>query len=168
MQLFWLENVRDRRVQRWAPFFLLAIVSGCQCSEDAESPEGAPYTLSILEVTSCPAPPEIDVARVRLVGVKVRLVGHHARGVPANYFYASVLTTDGDRYLADAVGCSPRLSGAPLAPGQAAEGFLNFPLPNGKIPDKVVYSPAVEGQRDSGSAVEVPLDPLGPSLPGSK
>jgi len=68
--------------------------------------------------------------------------------VPANYFYASLLTTDGERYLAEYPGCDPVLSGTPLGRGQSGEGFLNFPLPPSKTPEKIVYSPVlIDGEK---------------------
>ena len=145
-------------MRRWALYLICGVVPGCQCSKpEGDSVATSPYSLSILEVTPCPASPEVDTGRVRLVGVKVRIVGHHPRGVPANYFYASLLTTDQNRYLADYAGCSPRLSGKPLAPGEAAEGYLNFPVPVGKVPDKLVYAAALGGQHEGSSTVELRL-----------
>lgn len=125
--------------------------------EEAPLDPRAPYQLSILETTACPLPPGLDPARVRIVGVKVRLRGNHEKNVPANYFYASVLTSDQSRYLAEHSGCSPVLTGAPLAPGEIAEGYLNFPVPSGKIPEVLAYSPALSGLSEAASAVELSL-----------
>src|SRR5690606_21170119 len=118
------------------------LLSACDGWEFFQSEEtivsDEPYRLSILGTETCPLPEKLDPKKVMILSYRVRLRGQHPLGVPANYFYASLLTTDGSRYLADYAGCSPLLSGPPLLPGQVAEGFLNFPIPPHKSPDKLV------------------------------
>lgn len=117
-----------------------------------------PYVLSILNVEACPLPEGLDAKRVTILSYNVRLRGQHEHGVPANYFYASLLTTDGSRYLADFPGCEPLLSGPPVGPGDSAQGYLNFPVPPGKTPSKLVYAPTLTGDTPGESLVELTLD----------
>ncbi len=143
---------------RLLPFWLGAsLLLGCRSSEDVEGTTAQPLRLTLLEVTPCPAPPGLDAHKVQVLGVRVRVEGHHPRGVPANYFYASLLTNDQARYLAERAGCSPVLAAPPLEPGQSAEGFLNFPVPVGKTIDTLVYAPRVGGPHDGEARVELAL-----------
>jgi len=116
-----------------------------------------PYALSIMSTESCPLPQGLNPKAVAIVSYKVRLRGNHPEKVPANYFYASLLTTDGARYLADYPGCSPVLSTPPVAMGEIADGYLNFPIPPGKTPHKLVYAPALTGTPKGDSLVEIAL-----------
>lgn len=113
--------------------------------------------MSILSTESCPLPAELDPKKVAIHSFRVKLVGVHPQGVPANYFYASLLATDGSRYLADYAGCKPLLSGDPLYPGQVAEGHLNFPLPPSATPEKIVYAPELTGTPAGSPVVEISL-----------
>lgn len=116
-----------------------------------------PYTLSILSTESCPLPEGLNPRTVMIMSYQVRLRGRHPEKVPANYFYASLLTTDGARYLADFPGCSPVLSASPVKPGEAADGYLNFPIPPGKTPHKLVYAPTLSGKPKGSSLLEITL-----------
>lgn len=75
------------------------------------------------------------------LGVKVRLTGRYPSRVPANYFYASLVSRDGERYLPTADGCRPLLSGAPLLPGETREGYANFPIAAKRSAQKLAYAP---------------------------
>ena len=131
-------------------FVFLAALSaaGCQSRGAPPSTEGqpeeAPFSVALLETQACPLPPGVDPKQKRILGVKVRVEANHPGRVGANYFYASLLTKGGERYLAELGGCEPTLAHPPLAPGEGAEGFLNFPLPLDESPDRVVYSPNLD------------------------
>ncbi len=134
----------------------LPACDGWEIFQSDETPLGdEPFVLSILNVEACPLPEGLDPKAVTIKSYNVRLRGQLEQGVPANYFYASLLTTDGSRYLADYPGCEPLLSAAPVLPGETAEGYLNFPVPPGKVPDKLVYAPALTTAEH---LVEIPLN----------
>ena len=119
---------------------------GWELGDDQDSVEpGRPYRLTVVDTETCPLPAHLDPKNVLIQSYRVRLVGGYDRGVPANYFYASLLCTDGTRYLADFEGCAPLLSGPPVGKGQVAEGYLNFPVPPGKTPETIVYAPELLG-----------------------
>lgn len=127
-----------------------------------------PYVLSILGAESCALPEGLDPKVVTIVSYNVRLRGQHAQKVPANYFYASLLTTDGSRYLSDFPGCTPLLSGPPVGPGETAQGYLNFPVPPGKTPERLVYAPTLTGKSKGTEVVELHLNstpPVDPEAP---
>jgi hypothetical protein len=150
--------VLDRRTILWS---LLPWVTGCQQlglfpSDSEEISDGAPYTLSILAQENCSLPENLDPKTVIIQSFKVKLVGRTGSGVPANYFYASLLTEDGNRYLAGFEGCAPVLSGAPLSPGQSAVGFLNFPLPPSKVTKTLEYSPRLMDDHEA-STTRLPV-----------
>ena len=113
--------------------------------------------VTVLDVTACPPPVGFDTARMQLIGVRVEVQGGHPRGVPANFFYGSLLTTDHSRYLAELPGCSPALSHPPLRPGESAQGYLNFPVPLGKSVETLVYAPPLPGRAYGEGAVELAL-----------
>lgn len=135
-------------------------MAGCtdvgSTKQDAED-QNLPYTLTVLETRGCPLPEGVNEKEQRIFGVHVRLEGHREGGLPANYFYASVLTQDGARYLAELSGCEPVLSGPPLYPGQTAEGFVNFPLPLSKTPKMLEYAPLIDPGDPVAHGSEVPL-----------
>ena len=116
---------------------------------------GIPYRLRILSTESCALPAHLSPKNVTIVSYKVRLEGNLSSKVPTNYFYASLLTTDGERYLSSYFGCEPLLSGEPLGPGQSAEGFVNFSIPPSKIPEKLVYAPKLMQLSETTATVEL-------------
>lgn len=124
--------------------------------EGADS-SGAPYQLQILSSAPCPLPPGLNPEVVTIRSYRVRLRASDASGVPANYFYASVLTKDGSRYLASYEGCAPVLSLDPLGSLEEAEGYLNFPMPPSKIPDALVYAPELLSRTENESTVTLSL-----------
>jgi hypothetical protein len=135
---------------------LLPWTTGCRdidrsLSGESAVPEGAPYILTILTQENCPVPEGLDPRNVIIQSYKVKLVGGTTTGVPANYFYASLLTEDGHRYLAEFEGCAPVLSGPPLDSGQTAVGYLNFPLPPSKSAKTLEFAPRL--LRDEESAI---------------
>ena len=121
-------------------------------------PEGQPYRLTVLSTDVCPLPEHLDAKNVTLMGYRVRLEGNLDSRVPANYFYAALITSDGERYLSTYYGCSPVLAQEPLREGQLAEGYLNFSLPPGKAPEKLVYSPELLGAKAESALTELALD----------
>lgn len=150
----------------WLAVPLLAACDGWEVFQSDDAPLGPePYVFSLLNAESCPLPEGLDPKQVTIVSYNVRLRGQHPQKVPVNYFYASLLTTDGSRYLADFPGCSPLLSGPPVGPGETAQGYLNFPVPPGKAPARLVYSPELTGTPKTTPVVELLLNPAGPSSP---
>ena len=146
---------------------LLAIAAGlgstsCQglhlFEDEAPLDPSAPYGISILETGSCPLPPGVDAARMRILGLRVRLRAGRD-DVPANFFYASVLTNDENRYLAEHTGCTPVLSGRPLRAGEVREGYLNFPLPLEKSAQTLVYAPLIDGLSEKEQTKSLALGP---------
>lgn len=139
------------------------LVSVAACNDEAPFEAGeaeagnAPYTFTVLETRGCPLPEGVNEKEQRIFGVHVRLEGHHEGGVPANYFYASVLTQDGARYLAELSGCEPVMSGPPLYPGETAVGFFNFPLPLSKTPKTLEYAPLMDSGDSVAQRSEIPL-----------
>jgi hypothetical protein len=137
---------------RTAALLLLgALLPSCEGWEFGERAPalngGAPFSLSVEKTEACAAEPGADPRRGPLLGVLVRVTGRHEAGTPANYFYGSLLTRSGERYLAELAGCAPVLSGPPLGPGESRTGYLNFPIPAGALPDRVAYAPSFDGTR---------------------
>lgn len=117
-------------------------LSGCR-ELGLDPPAEAPYELDILSTETCALPSATGESARTVLGVKVRLTSHTELGLAANYYYASILTSDGSRYLAELPGCEPVLSGAPLRPSETAEGFLNIPIPPQKKAETLVYLPPI-------------------------
>jgi hypothetical protein len=121
---------------------------GCQANNGGTTGGGQPFEVEVTSVTYCEsgqeASPKDGPAREGALGVKVRLTGRYESGVPANYFYASLLSRDGTRYLAATAGCRPLLSGPPLLPGESREGYVNFPLQAKKGADRLAYAPNLD------------------------
>lgn len=131
-----------RRATRLLIFLAGSAALSCQ-SMGGDPATNEPYSFEILSSEECALPTAGAQPQRTLLGVKVRLKSHTDLGVPANYYYGSVLTKDGARYLAELPGCQPVLSGPPLRKGQSAEGYLNFPVPPQKTAETVVYLPAI-------------------------
>lgn len=132
---------------RWLCFCSLSCLS---CGTQAGTASASPFELEVTSVTVCEPTGEASAStRTKAesssgpstLGVKIRLTGHFPSRVPANYFYASLVSRDGSRYLPTAEGCRPLLSGAPLLPGETREGYANFPLVAKKSAQKLAYSP---------------------------
>ena len=119
--------------------------------------EKTPYRLRLLSTESCALPTHLSPKNVTIVGYRVRLEGNLSSKVPANYFYASLLTTDGERYLSSFYGCEPLLAGEPLGPGESAEGFVNFSIPLSKTPGQLVYAPKLMLLSEAASTTELSL-----------
>ena len=116
-----------------------------------------PYRLRLLSTESCALPAHLSPKNVTIVSYRVRLEGNLSSKVPANYFYASLLTTDGERYLSSFYGCEPLLAGEPLGPRESTEGFVNFSIPPSKIPEKLVYAPQLLQLSEAASTTELKL-----------
>ena len=103
----------------------------------------APFELDVVAVRDCEAP---TYARLEngemLLGVKVRLRALRDQ-TPQNYFYAALLDSEQRRYPASFGGCSPRLTGEPLAAGTTATGFVNFRLPREASGLSFEYAPRI-------------------------
>lgn len=128
------------------PFLILSVLvasASCQPNGKAEGAGASAYTLEILSTETCSLPSRSGEPARSVLGVKVRLTSHTHLGLAANYFYGSVLTTDGSRYLAELPGCQPVLSAAPLLASESAEGFLNLPVPPQKKAETLVYLPPI-------------------------
>lgn len=123
----------------------------CQAATVPVAGGTPPFEVEVTSVAVCDAnertsPPGVasGLSGEGTFGVKVRLTGRYASGVPANYFYASLLSRDGTRYLSAAAGCGPLLSGPPLLPGETREGYANFPLQAKKNARRLSYAPNLE------------------------
>lgn len=127
---------------RWILSGVAPLLLSCQGGA-GDSVLTDPYAFEILASEECTLPTAGAQAPRTLLGVKVRITSHSDLGVPANYYYGSVLTKDGARYLAELPGCQPVLSRAPLRKGETAEGYLNFPIPRQKTAETVVYLPVI-------------------------
>lgn len=123
-------------------FLALSALTSCQGFEASTAPE-APYELEIVSTETCSLPSAPGDPPRTVLGVRVRLTSHTELGLAANYYYGSILTTDGSRYLAELPGCRPVLSSAPLRPSETAEGFLNIPIPPQKKAETLVYLPPI-------------------------
>lgn len=123
-------------------------------SGDQEAP---PFRLELLETESCPLPDGLDPKKVTIHSYRVKLTSELKSGVPANYFYASLLTTDGQRYLAEFSGCSDALNDTPLKKGESIDGYLNFPVPPSKTPETLVYAPKLLELSTAESTLELPV-----------
>jgi len=152
-------------VKRRNQFAVTALVlsggcSGCSVFEHkVENQVDHPYQLKLLNLESCPLPEHLNPKDVVLLSYRVRIQSNLASKVPANYFYASLLTTDGERYLSTYYGCAPLLTADPLGEGETADGFFNFSIPASKIPEKLVYSPKLLNISEQDALVELQVDP---------
>lgn len=127
----------------------------CQAAAGSDPSAAPPFEVEVTSVTVCetgasaqtaPAPKAPEGSGATL-GVKVRLTGRYEGRIPANYFYASLLSRDGTRYLPAPEGCRPLLTGPPLLPGETREGYANFPLSAKKGAHRLAYAPNLEHTR---------------------
>ena len=156
-------QVSPKKRQKLAVSWFLAwsTLSYMACEPLRGHKHGAPpraFEIRLLGAESCPLPAHLNPKSVALLSYRVRLSSHHPSGVAANYFYATLLTTDGERYLSDFYGCAPLLAADPLQAGEQAEGFLNFSIPLSKIPEKLVYSPVLMHLPDGQAVEEIALE----------
>lgn len=127
--------------------------------------DGTPFTLRVVRVSECSpsssasAAETTGAARRRLLGVEVELTSWEPTGLPANYYYASVVDGAGRRYPSVDL-CGSPLSARPLGVGETAQGLLAFSVPLTATHLKLVYAPRLlESARGAEKArVEVTLD----------
>lgn len=130
------------------------------CDPLREPDRGTPphaFEIRLLATENCALPAHLNAKSVAQLSYRVRISSHLPSGVAANYFYATLLTTDGERYLSSFYGCTPLLAADPLKVGEQAEGFLNFSIPLSKIPEKLVYSPVLMHLAESQTVEEIVL-----------
>lgn len=82
---------------------------------------------------------------LRRLGVEVTLEATGAQGVPANPFYATLETREGNRFESTLAGCRPVLEAEQLQPGQSTRGWLSFDVPESEVPAQLRYEPLVLG-----------------------
>ena len=106
-------------------------------------PGDRPFELDVVAVRDCEAPKYAPLENDEmLIGVKVKLRALSAQ-TPQNYYYASLVDSDEQRYPASFSGCSPRLTGDPLVAGATATGFVNFRLPREAHGLVLEYAPRI-------------------------
>lgn len=134
-----------------ALWLLAALALGCKeqpaptkPSTSAEVSAGdRPFELDVVAVRDCETPRHAPLENDEmLLGVKVKLRARRDQ-TPQNYFYASLVDSEGRRYAPSFSGCTPRLVGEPLAATQTATGFVNFRLPRDARGLTLEYAPRI-------------------------
>lgn len=82
---------------------------------------------------------------IRKVAVEIELTATGPLEVPSNPFYALLSDKDGRLFESTLAGCPPLLEAARLRAGQSARGWISFDIPEGSVPQALVYQPAVIG-----------------------
>lgn len=144
-----------------AVLLALAGCDGWTLSEQSRTKpaDGRPLSLQVVGTRACTNATE--PAAPPLLGVELELTGWHAGGVPASFFYASLVDGNGKSYRALASGCEPVLAGPPLGVGQTTRGFVTFPRPlvaaATNATQTVVYAPRLAGETEARTRIELPL-----------
>lgn len=86
-------------------------------------------------------PPE-DVAKFA-VEVELRALGEAE--VPANPFYATLATAEGQEFESTLAGCRPLLTAQRLKKPQSARGWITFDIPETARPASLIYRPVIIG-----------------------
>ncbi len=143
-----LVNLRRLFFKACSPILLLGAYIGClACTENSESVQSNNensdfielFTLELLSTRACPTPDIESNPDRQLLSFEVRLSSKST--IPVNYRYASLITKDGNRYLAEYFGCQPLFNSKPLGASTLESGFLNFALPAGKEALRIEYAP---------------------------
>ena len=87
------------------------------------------------------APPD----GVKKFAVEVEVQGLSQVEVPANPFYATLMTEQGQQYESTLAGCAPLLTAQRLTRGQSARGWITFDIPDAARPTSLLYRPAIIG-----------------------
>jgi len=112
----------------------------------AETAQLPHYSLRLGEIKTCPIEPYLKPKPGSTVlGVEVTITGTTALDVPANPFYATLLSQTGEPFPATLAGCKPELRAAHLNGGKDASGFISFVVPEGGRAWKFHYRPAIIG-----------------------
>lgn len=130
-----------------------AVILACQDpplpgkpNEAASAQTGAAeraFELDVVAVRDCEAPAHAPLENDQmLIGVSVKLRALRDQ-VPQNYFYASLVDSERQRYRASFAGCSPRLVGDPLRQGTTTTGFINFRVPRDAHGLTLEYAPRI-------------------------
>jgi hypothetical protein len=104
------------------------------------------FELSVHGVKTCSVEPHLQPpAGVKRLGVEVTITARSDVQVPANPFYALVLTPQGNRFEATLAGCQPVLTATRLGNGDSARGWISFDLPESLSQARFSYAPALLG-----------------------
>lgn len=105
------------------------------------------FTLKLSQLKPCSVEPHFSPPRgVRKLGLLLELSGSSSVEVPVNPFYALLHNSDGDRFEATLIGCTPQLRAGRLSKGQSASGWVTFDIPDDDAsPLRFSYSPVMIG-----------------------
>jgi hypothetical protein len=100
------------------------------------------FEMQVSVPSSCPLPAYVLASQgLKRVGVKVTLTAHGELQVPANPYYAYLIDAESVAYEATLGGCEPDLSPTLVEPGQSAQGWLSFDIPQRARAAKLSYAP---------------------------
>jgi uncharacterized protein DUF4352 len=125
---------------------------GPEPSPEANAPSGpvippgtigrAPhYEMRASVIDSCDVPPHARHPDIRRVGVNVTLEAGAALQIPASPYYFSLIDSENIVYEATLGGCSPALAPTLLGPGDVAQGWISFDIPEAAKSLKLSYAP---------------------------
>jgi uncharacterized protein DUF4352 len=92
-------------------------------------------------IDGCDLPAYARHADIRRVGVNVRLEARSALQIPASPYYFALIDADNIVYEATLGGCSPALAPTLLGPGELAQGWISFDIPESAKSLKLSYAP---------------------------
>ena len=104
------------------------------------------FSLTVKNLRVCAPEPHLQPpAGVTTLGVQVEIIGNSALEVPANVFYAHLITETGTRFESTLAGCKPVLSARRLGQGDSARGWISFHVPDKYRRFEFLYQPVVIG-----------------------
>lgn len=114
-----------------------------EMGEQAEAPH---YTMRLTGVKECELEPYFEPQSGHIIlGVEVALEGRADTRVPANPFYATLVSGSGETYPSTLAGCRPGLTATQLSAGESALGFISFVVPATAADFKLHYRPVLIG-----------------------
>lgn len=93
---------------------------------------------------ACPIPPYFapKVGNIKL-GIEVKITATSDKQVPVNPFYAKLTDSAGYSYTSTFGGCNPELVSVKLDPGQTANGWITFEIPQTSVGLIFTYNPFI-------------------------
>ena len=106
------------------------------------------YTMVVRQVKTCATKSYTKPrAGFEKVGVLVEITALSDQRVPANSFYARIVSRGGKEYRATFGGCTPDLRHTPLAKGESTSGWMTFEIPERTTGLRLKYAPFLRGSK---------------------
>lgn len=123
------------------------VVSGSHpAAEPGREAVTAHYAMSVKSSRACTVEPHLAPPKgVKKFSVEVEIRALGEAEVPANPFYATLATIEGEHFESTLAGCRPLLTAQRITKPTSARGWVTFDIPEAAQPASLIYRPIIIG-----------------------